>query len=32
MFDVNHLCPGCMGKWEDAEKTLSTLWLYMGKD
>ena len=20
MFDVNHLCPGCMGKWEDAEK------------
>ena len=19
MFDVNHLCPGCMGKWEDAE-------------
>ena len=20
MLDVNHLCPGCMGRWEDTEK------------
>ena len=20
MIDVNHLCPGCMGRWEDTEK------------